>query len=455
MNRIPFYSSVAGGMDCRLESGLLPASTTAGWTYGAAAGAVPVVVWLLALARAAVSLEKSKWQLGTANLAGVLLCLGGLGLLYSVWRNRHLSQVIWGRRVRYLFAALLAWCVVIVVRVDWRDFWWQVRPAWAGQYFAWAWVVPASMVLGADMRIWRQAFKASVAVSGLGCFVLVCGWVMISLRGDFSFTQVSPVLLLFYHYFTIRWRRIILLGTLISLLLSILAATRNEVLSTGLLMLGAGYIQFQRHQLWRTRTRVCIFGLFALALGAVLYVASVDHVPLVGDTINSGIDRFKDKLMKNTRSTVEGESLYSEFFSDVQGLDLVIGRGCMGIYRTNLGSLDSGVYEMGRRHIECGYLQVILHGGLVALVLILTLAVPAIYLGLFRSRNWFAQGCALLVITRLCEMVPFGLPSADVRYMLFWMAIGACLAYDIRMLSEDQCAVALGNWRAPVYRWCQ
>jgi len=113
---------------------------------------------------------------------------------------------------------------------------------------------------------------------------------------------------------------------------------------------------------------------------------------------------------------------------------MILGRGCMGTYR---GFRGGEIGWKDRRNIECGYFQIILKGGIVMLILILALAVPAVWLGLTHSRNWFTRGCAIIVLIRLVEMVPYGLPVADLRYVLFWLAVGGCLAPGLRSMSED------------------
>jgi hypothetical protein len=312
---------------------------------------------------------------------------------------------------------------------------------WGGQTFAWAWVVPVSMVLGSDIGIWRRALRTVVSIGAIGCIILIAGWALISLHGDFALTRACPIVLLFWHYLSKQTRRIALFGAFVTVFLSVLSATRNEVFSGGLLILFAIYIQFFRYHPWRLITRVFIMFMLSMVFVIGAYIASVDSVPFVGYTINAGITQFKEKLFKDTRRTDDSDSLYKQFFQSVGGRDLVIGRGCMGRYNFKYATPDGpfrgyqGTYRE-RWNVECGYLQIILNGGVIMLVLILSLAIPAIYLGMFRSKNWFTRGCSFIVLGRLLEMVPFGLPIADVQYVLFWMAIGACLTWKIRAMSD-------------------
>lgn len=406
-----------------------------------AVSALAATLWLLAFTTAAGSLERSKWQIGNAYLLAVLLNLGGISLIRTVWLAHRSAAVMFNAYTRCVFWTLVAWCGVTLFRMDWSDWSTTVKLAWGGQYLAWAWIIPVSMILGADLGLWRRALGVISRLSALGCAILICGWPLLSLRYDFGFTRACPVALLFHQYMP-RWaKRVVLFGSFIALFLAGLNANRSDVFGIGLLILSASFIQFNRGHVHRVRIQIAVLLMFALAVGLIWYVASIDHVPVVGSYVNAGIASFKEKLLINTRAGEEGV-FFPSFFAGMRGKDYVWGRGCMGTYEIEAGSPDLGFWIAGRRYIECGYLQVVLNGGLVMLILILSLAVPAIYLGLFHSRNWFTRGCAFVVLSRLLEMVPFGLPCADVRYVLFWTAVGACLTWRLRAMSEADIARA-------------
>lgn len=423
--------------------------------YAWALTSITITLWLLALTIAATVLEKTRWSIGNAYLIGVLLCLSGLSLLNTVRLSRRcMTAPVFSNYTRFVFAALLVWCAVTIVRVDWFDEG-EIKQALGGIFFGWAWVVPVSMVLGSDIGIWKRALRVVVSMGALGCIIIIVGWTLLFLHGDFGFTRICPIALLFWHYLSKQMKQIVLPAALIGFFLSVLSATRTEVFGVGLLILFASYIQFFRRDIWRLITRVCLIFLFSMAFVMIVYIASVGSVPFAGDTINAGIARFKDKLYKNSRINYKGDWLYTEFLRDVRGLDLVLGRGCRGTYIIYRKTADTPRSLRVRKHIECGYFQVILHGGVVMLILMLALSIPAIYLGIFRSRNWFTRGCAFIVLGRLLEMLPFAPPIANVQYVLFWMAIGACLTWKIRAMSDadivkmfsTRCVLGAGNER--------
>jgi hypothetical protein len=138
--------------------------------------------------------------------------------------------------------------------------------------------------------------------------------------------------------------------------------------------------------------------------------------------------------------------VYPGYFADMQG-DFLFGRGLNGTYFSNIfvevmndvnltrNSLE--VKPGHRREVECGYLQTILKIGVFGLILKLILAVPAIFLGLFRSNNFFVKGCACIILEWLISMYPSALPEYRFTYILFWLCIGVCLSRETRLLKDS------------------
>jgi hypothetical protein len=146
-------------------------------------------------------------------------------------------------------------------------------------------------------------------------------------------------------------------------------------------------------------------------------------------TVNTQAEAFSEKLMLDTRSAG-----LSEFVEQTSGKELIIGRGALGRYY----SYYFEAFEPeGRVNIECGYLQIVHKGGLVMLVPFLILTVSSVVRGLFDSKNNLTKAAALVVLGRLLYMIVHGLPSADPTYVLFWLAVGACLNKELRYADID------------------
>lgn len=401
------------------------------------------VLWFLAINVSTLVLLKTQWGF-KFNYIGVPFLIVGIFLLVLsgkkvfVYKHNYFSDY-----TIFVYGMLFCWGLVTIVRgLDLNFITW--RNAFGGIYFAGVWLIPLGMLLGGRHNVWPILLNVITQQAKVGVTILIVASIFLHLYSDLNFVWGCPYALLFWHYLPKRWRKYVLIGAIIALLFAIRSATRNMVFGIGLLMLFAAYIQFFRNTKSRMHTRVIIVGLFTGVFLLVNYVSNTDHVPLVGSYVNERIAEFKEKSMVNTR--VSGShNLYSAFLDDVTGIDFVIGRGCMGEY------YFSGVGGY-RSVIECGYFFVILKGGIIMLILMLALALPAIYQGLMHSNNWFTRGSALVIIGRLLEMFPFGVPATTPSYLLFWMAIGCCLSSQLRAL-PDSCFMIADLKRTTKFRW--
>jgi hypothetical protein len=144
--------------------------------------------------------------------------------------------------------------------------------------------------------------------------------------------------------------------------------------------------------------------------------------------------RIAGHLNENTR-----EIVYDAFFNDMSTKDLIIGRGFLGEYYC------PGVDPLKdtRFLIESGYLQTILKGGIISLVLFLMIAFPAIYLGILKSKNILSKASGTIVLLWLIDMFPWGMPAINIRYILVWTCIGICYSKAVRSLTDAEIKASL------------
>jgi hypothetical protein len=93
--------------------------------------------------------------------------------------------------------------------------------------------------------------------------------------------------------------------------------------------------------------------------------------------------------------------------------------------------------------IESGYLQTILKGGIISLVLFLMIAFPAIYLGILKSKNILSKASGTIVLLWLIDMFPWGMPAINIRYILVWTCIGICYSKAVRSLTDAEIKASL------------
>jgi hypothetical protein len=138
--------------------------------------------------------------------------------------------------------------------------------------------------------------------------------------------------------------------------------------------------------------------------------------------------KISERIVDNSR-----EGLLEAFFTDMSSSDFIFGKGFNGSYYAP-GNEAEKEY---RTVIECGYLQMLLKGGLINLILFLLITIPAIYKGIFKSNNTLSKASAIIVFLWLVDMVPWGMPGLSIRYVLLWTCIGICYSKEISIISEN------------------
>jgi hypothetical protein len=142
---------------------------------------------------------------------------------------------------------------------------------------------------------------------------------------------------------------------------------------------------------------------------------------------NTIFPKITERYDTNTR-----DGLYVAVLSEMSNTELIFGKGFDGAYYSP--GIEEDIDYRGI--VECGYLQVILKGGILNLFLFLIIALPASVLGLFKSNNILSKAAGAIVLSWLIDMFPFGLPTMNIRYILLWICIGICYSNEMRNLSE-------------------
>lgn len=207
---------------------------------------------------------------------------------------------------------------------------------------------------------------------------------------------------------------------MISFLIATLGARRNVMLTFSLYML-IGFLFLLFNGKIKSLESKFIF----LILSFILLLAGIRYY----ESEKSGtFSKITARASENTRDEV-----FIYFASDMVNVkDLVIGRGFSGeYYCPGVDKDDSGETSDYRKNIECAYLQWILNGGIIYLLLYITLFLYAIYKG-FKARNQLLKGFACIMIVQLIDMLPFGLHAFNMKTFFVWMSVSICL--DERLL---------------------
>jgi len=147
---------------------------------------------------------------------------------------------------------------------------------------------------------------------------------------------------------------------------------------------------------------------------------------------------LNQRIFQDTRSTV-----IEMFFADMKN-DFLFGKGMNGTYFCPIGSgllQDDGMTYTQvdyREVIENGYLQLMLSGGIIHIVLFLLIVLPAAFYGIFQSSNQFTKTCGIMIILWLVYMFGFGQPGLNFGYILVWICVGICYKKSIRSKNDAE-----------------
>ncbi len=158
--------------------------------------------------------------------------------------------------------------------------------------------------------------------------------------------------------------------------------------------------------------------IFLFLVGLVfIYIAYMTYSNEIEDAFPILFDRLTD----DTRTWAEDE-FYKNFDGD--WLSYLIGRGSKGMYY-------SPTYGM-RGVIETGYLDLILHGGIISLSLTLLAYLYGFYMGFFHSHNRLVNAMALYLFANILFMYPGTPIDLSLGTYGVWLCVACCSNKQIR-----------------------
>jgi hypothetical protein len=316
------------------------------------------------------------------------------------------------------------------------------------RYYVAAWYPILLIYIGSKTKYWSQIWHYGLKFIRL--FVILSPLFIILFLTDMiwwprliDLIMILPLFLVNWDLMTKKQRYFSIITFILIIFFTFLGGSRGYTLRL-LFYLPVIYwillLNKQRNRTWRLMVLSII--LFGIISGSIFVYNNKISNNFSGQ-FKEQISKFEGDNFSNSRKAYA----YPDFFisMDTQK-DWIFGRGLNGtfyspVFESVMKDIDEsnslGLKKGYRPDIECGYLHTILKIGLLGLVLKLVLAISAIYLGFFKSKNWFVKGCAFIIFEWLIFMYPAGLPEWTMSYMLFWLCIGACLSKETRMISTS------------------
>ena len=148
------------------------------------------------------------------------------------------------------------------------------------------------------------------------------------------------------------------------------------------------------------------------------------------------LNKMIQRISEDTRTGV-----FDAFFYYLRD-HMVFGNGMNSKYFCILWDAEvDGVFFKATQYrdiIENGYLQLLLSGGIVHIVIFLLVLLPAAFRGIFMSSNQFVKACGTVIILRLIDMFAFGIPALNLSYILVWICVGVCYKTSMCKMTNDE-----------------
>lgn len=246
------------------------------------------------------------------------------------------------------------------------------------------------------------------------------------------FAYANGLLLLTYSYQTRKVKFLTIIVFLVSLIIALVLARRGQVMIISLF----GIMAWLLHVFYINRKNLFKNILIYSSLILMFYFGFSSKI---SNLFNNNFSYFVERIDHNSRDFAQ-----DQFLDDMKPIDYVFGRGVNGRYKITEdvdndyeGDTRTEEEKQYRYLIETGYLNLILKGGSIALVLTVLISLIAILKGLFGSSNGYVKACSFFILVNLIALYPESTLSFTLRYMLIWICIGFCVS-QTRNLTNDQ-----------------
>lgn len=381
------------------------------------------------------------------------------GIAYSyVWKNSKLFQGLQGICCIFLvysylqipkkltlkgFSIICYLCYLIVCFITLLR--WPFTPMQIPEKFLllsssymWPYLLPLLLFLKWDISMIAKYFHVLLLYC---CFSLVfclvnykdfymnSSLLFYSMIGFDSFVVVRPQIpleelfpLSFFAFYFVRWNRNVKVLYVVTFLLALMAALmmgRRSCVAIGIGMLMISILlNFNKINAVKYIGGICV----------VFLLYSLSNFNIDTSLLDNSFQVLFGRIDQDTRSGTE-----IDFYKNFTVIDWLIGRGINGTYRS---LAVSDIDRLQRFVCETGYLNFILHGGVILLAPYLLLLLNSIFKGLKKSNNSFPRCCSIYLLYSIVLLYPGGFPSLSMTGILQWLCIYVCQSTRIRNMSE-------------------
>ena len=301
-------------------------------------------------------------------------------------------------------------------------------------------VIPLAIIIGVQFDLFLKIFRfVSFVVFPIGLLL-----VPYALMDDAQLVPrlVAPVMLfmLVGFYISPRWCAFFLLIGFASIAIDFSYRTNliRFTISASLLAI----LIFRVKGVFRIWQGI-VLGLFLLPL-VLLALGITDQFNIFRDNaIYFDVVSRKDKVVEVMDMNVDTRTfLYVEVFNSMlrRGSSFLIGEGGAAGYDTD-AFLDADLNGQGRHAAEVGFLNILLHQGIVGVALYGAILVVSCVTAMRSSNNALCKVLGLFLMTRWVLLFVEDMPQFDVINYINWVVVGLCLSSKFRALTDDQLRV--------------
>lgn len=375
---------------------------------------------------------------GKPNIALLLLSL----CIFVISSYRLLTDYEFENKYfKFVFLLFIAYELSIIIR-GWSFSYSVLLENMLSRVTFWPLIIPLFVFIDKKVATFALLIKY---IYFIGIFFLLINLVIPTLLLQRSTAETtigiaisSGFLLLNASYLSNRKVNLSFIVIFISLLSVIYLARRNAIFTL------SGFIILSYILNITNKSRSYLFRVFPVIIGILIFI----FFSLNG--LSTIVTKKLDERMNETNLSrlLDRPELFEMYFFDMRD-NMTFGKGMNGDYYFPIEEqqIDDVTFseEEYRTVIENGYLQLMLTGGIVHIILFVMVLFPAALLGIFRSTNQFTMAAGILIFLWLLDMFIYGLPSLNLHYIFVWICVGICYKSSLRNMTNDQIKVEFQN----------
>ena len=340
---------------------------------------------------------------------------------------------------KFIFSLFFCYEIIIVIR-GWSFSYNDIKNFAQSGYVFWPFIIPLFIFFDKKITSFGLLFKWIYYSVVFSFFImLIFPTLLINRLTAETFiglTVPCGFLLLNATYLSNRKVNISFFLIFISIISLTYLARRSGLISLFGFVIGAYFLNL----LDKSKSKSKLFRYFPLLIIIGVFILFSQYFENSREAL---FNKMISRISEDTRST-----LFQMFFYDLRD-NMLFGKGMLGTYYFPIGGgdLEGEIFaqETYRTLIENGYLQLLLTGGIMHIVLFLLVLLPAALKGIFMSSNQFAKACGVVILLRLVDMFLYGLPTLSLTYIFVWICVGVCYKPSIRRMTNDEIRTEFGK----------